>query len=467
MTATTTHRQQRILWIILLLAFGLRIGYGLMQNPMLPYDRAQGGDEWWYLEYSYRQVTDINMEPLSSAPLYLLWVGGVRWLLQPESDEVVMLVAAEGGGLDIASVPGEPIASAVIVVRLIQILMSTATVYFIYRMGTTLADDVRVGLIAAGALAVSLSLILSAARIMTETTYLFFLSWALMLYVQQSADDQPRPLHHMAAIGLLLGLASLTRAVLLLFPLGLLLHAVLMSFIRRRQQRATPFTWRGLLTMMTVYVLLHSVWTGWYYWRWQEVVIGAKGMSAFFYLGTQNDWQGPEHTDQQLGATPENPINDADYLEGAQQNIRNNPLQYAQSRIENLARTYSQPYGTVAFSGPSLKAMLRQWFNQDRNVSGLMNMLQQPSFYPKLMLYLWHYTALGFGLIGVVMSYRRWATALPILGFLAYVTLIHLALLALPRYLFPMWPFWWIFAAVCIVQLWDWFKPSPVATTPP
>lgn len=453
MTARPTRRQHALLVGILLIAFALRVGYSFSQDPLAAYDRAQGDDQWWYLEYSYRQVTDIHMEPLSSAPLYLLWIGSVRYVLQPASDETVMLIAPEGGGLDIESVPGQPNAATVRVIWLVQALMSTATCYFAYRTARAISDEVRVGLVAAGVLALSLAMVISAAQIMTETTYIFLLSAGLMLVVEQGAGLRGPSVRVMALVGLLIGLASLTRAALLLFPVGLLIHAGLVSLWTRRTGQAPRFRWDGVVAMLTVYVLLHGLWTGWYYWRWNEVVIGAKGMSAFFYLGTQNDWNGPEDTDNALGATPQNPINDADYIDGAQQAIRANPTRYALGRVSNLARTYAQPYGTVQFAGPSLKALVRDWADDDRTLSGLLALTTQDGFFPKLMLYITHMGGIGLGLVGMVMSVRRWPAALPIAGFIAYVTLIHLVLLALPRYLFPTLPFWWVFGSVPLVAV--------------
>ena len=72
---TLTQRLRQPITLILAFAFVLRLGYGILQDPLKPYDRAgTGGDEWWYLEFGYRQVVDVEMEPLSTAPLYVLMV---------------------------------------------------------------------------------------------------------------------------------------------------------------------------------------------------------------------------------------------------------------------------------------------------------------------------------------------------------------------------------------------------------
>jgi hypothetical protein len=45
--------------------------------------------------------------------------------------------------------------------------------------------------------------------------------------------------------------------------------------------------------------------------------------------------------------------------------------------------------------------------------------------------------------------------ALPLAGFILYTTLVHLALQAIPRYIFPTEVFWWVFAAVALTAVWQ------------
>ena len=87
------------------------------------------------------------------------------------------------------------------------------------------------------------------------------------------------------------------------------------------------------------------------------------------------------------------------------------------------------------------------------SVSGLIALTQGDYFWPKLALYGLHYAALLAGLAGMWLYRRGWPSALPLIGFIIYVTLVHLALLALPRYLFPTELFWWIFAAAALERL--------------
>lgn len=452
-----------LLIVILLIALALRLFFALALDPLAPYDRAAGGDAWWYLEFSYRQVVDVGAEPLSTAPLYLLLLGGLRWLLQPETVETVVLAAPPGGGLDVISVPGAPSTATVIVVRVVQAVLNTATVYFVYRITRAISRDERAGLIAAAVMALSVAMLVSTAEIQTETVYLFFLTAAMMLYVELSSGehDYHHPLLWLAVSGGLFGLATLTRAVLLLFPVGLLIHALL---VRWRGGR-TQVTVRGVTVLLAVYVAVNAIWTGYYYARWGQVVVGAKGMSAFLYLGAQGDWQGPEDTDAALGATADDPVEDADFVEGASEIIAANPAGYLVNRVRDLARAYAQPYGTVAFPGESVRALAADWLRDDRSLGGLVALFRVEGFVPKLLIYLTHYGGIVLGLVGMWLLRGRWRASLPLMGFLLYVTLLHLLLLALPRYLFPTLPFWWCFAAVAIERLCCYARSHPLTDT--
>ena len=53
------------------------------------------------------------------------------------------------------------------------------------------------------------------------------------------------------------------------------------------------------------------------------------------------------------------------------------------------------------------------------------------------------------------ISRRQWRVLLPLYGLIVYFTGIHLVLLALPRYIFPTYPIFWVFAAVFILAVWD------------
>jgi hypothetical protein len=68
-------------------------------------------------------------------------------------------------------------------------------------------------------------------------------------------------------------------------------------------------------------------------------------------------------------------------------------------------------------------------------------------------LYLFHYIALIGGLIGLLLGLRSFGARLLLYGTLAYFLALHTVLTAIPRYLFPIEPIWWLFAAFALATL--------------
>jgi hypothetical protein len=446
--------------IILLVAFGLRLGVAWTQDPFAPYDRMAGSDEWWYLEYGFRLVADEDVEPLSSAPLYLALLGGIRYTLEPERTEKEdkhVILAPPGGGLNIKSVAGAPSPETVRIMQLVQAIMGTATCYFVFRIARTLSGDPRPGLAAAAILATSVALIVNAGDIMTETSYIFFLTAGMMVYIDLAVGERSYryPMWVSALVGGLFGLATLTRAALLLFPLGIAFHALLVVIINRRRGIASALTLRGITALLTIYVAVCSIWTIYYAVRWDELVIGAKGFSAFLYLGTQEEVAGPEAIDEELGAEWTDPVTDDDFVSRARAIIGSAPVAYLRGQVRDLAAAYAQPFGTVSFRGASIKSLALNWWQGDRSLSGLVQLTQTDAFVPKLMIYIVHYGGIGLGLVGIWLTRHNWRAGLPLIGFIVYLSLLHLVLLVLPRYLFPALPLWWAFGGVALIRVWD------------
>lgn len=426
---------------LFVLALVLRLAYGLAQDPLAVY--ATGGDSRWYLLNGYALMMGfdngllsfpglpgvnlpIALNGLPTPPLYLLFIGFWQAVL--------------------------PSAAAIIAIRLVQATMGVATVYFAYRLARTLGGE-RAGLIAALALAVSPAFIIEPAAVLSETLYMFLISAALWLYVRMFVADEAGvrcavPLQ-IGMVAALLGLATLTRAVLLLFPLGLAIHLLLVCGWKRGLRQAA--------LLLAVFVGVISTWTIYNRVAWGRWVIAAPGLASFVYLGATG-WEGPEQVDQNLtqdaGVEGELPSDPADqqslYQDAALAVISSDPLGYLGRRFSDLADAYFQPHGTVYFGGESLKEMVANWLQSDHTLSGLLRLAQADWFWPKLVIYAFHYAGLVFGLAGLWLSRRQWRLALPLAGFIAYTTLVHFVLDALARYLFPTMVFWWVFAALAL-----------------
>lgn len=427
---TIYFTRHRWLLVILAVALGLRLAYGLGQPPLAVYD-TESGDSGWYLENGYTLVTGqqrgvipVDVSKLPTAPLYLMLIGMAQAVLPPDG--------------------------AITAVRILQAIMGAVTCFFAYRLAWAVADDERAGLVAVAVLAVHPAFVLESAQILTETLYTFLAVAGLWVYVVAFRGRA----RGVALAGVLLGLATLTRAVLLLFPLGLALHLVLTLGWRTGIKQAA--------VLMAAYLVVVLSWTAFNLIAYNRWVIGAEGMIAFLYIGaTEEGWQGPEAVDQSLGVTdPETqpPPTQEDYLQAAGEVIGSDVSGYIGRRFSRLAGAYLQPHGTTFFPGESLKSLTMNWWATDRTVSGLLRLTGAEAFWPKLSMYIFHFGGIVGGLVGLWLTRRRWLVTLPLAGFLFYTTLIHLALEALPRYLFPLQIVWWVFAAAALVRLWAVFR---------
>ena len=425
----------RLLPSLILLALLLRLGAGLGLDHALGY-RSDGSDAPWYLAHGLALVTGfdeghlpgfllddypdgpyITLKGLQPPPLYLLFVGVPQALFPREV--------------------------AVLLVRMAQALLGAASVWLVWRLARATCSDERVAFCAAAALAISPAFILEATRISTETLYVFLLLAALTLYSARR--------DHVVHAGLLLGLATLTRAVLLLFPLGLVLHLLLVDGGRRGLKRA--------LLLLAVYGLVVGSWTLYNLARWDRFVIAGEGLAAFFYIGAlDGGWQGSAETDRQLigdtGTLPEDPAaRQAAYLQGAQQHINADPAGHVVRRLRELAAALLQPHGTGNVDGPPLRNMALDWLREGRSPPAL-QWAATEGFWPRLLIYCLHFGGLTAGLAGLWLTRSRWRQTLPLAAFIAYTLSLHFILHAIPRYLFPTLPFWWVFAAATLVWLW-------------
>lgn len=422
-------------------ALALRLAAGLSQ-PVQPLYESSGGDSTWYLATGYALVSGFDsgnlpgygaeqypdgypvlLRSLPTPPLYLLFVGLPQVLFSQTS--------------------------AVVAIRILQALLGTLTCFFAYRLGRAISGDARTGLIAAGALAAAPAFVLETAQITTETLYIFLVTAALAVYAER-IESHSRAWLALAAA--LLGLATLTRAALLLFPLGLAIHLVMTGGWRVGLTRAA--------LLVLVYALVVGSWTVYSLARWNRWVIAGEGFAAFLYLGaTEQGWQGPDATDAALAAGADLPAETSDqqavYLESAQAIILSDPVGYLAHRARQLAGAYAQPHGTLLFGGAGLKELVGDWLRSDRTLTGLAALAQAPGFWPKLTLYGFHYAGLILGVVGIWLTRRQWRLTLPLIGFIVYTSLMHLLLDAIPRYIFPTMVCWWIFASAALAAAWQ------------
>lgn len=415
-----------ILAALLAAALIVRLIFGLAQDPVAPFER-QGGDSWWYLVngdalVSGRSPDDVKVDPsrLPTPPGYLLLLGGAQALFGPS-------------------------AGAVIAVRVVQAALSTLICWCGWRIAYRLTGREAVGLLAALILTVSPAFIIESASILSETLYMALLALGLTASVELIARALADPqragaLRQATLAGAWFGLAALTRAPILLFPVGVAIHLLIVFGLRRG--------WRHVLVLLVVYAAVVSTWTFYNAARWGRWVIAADGFAAFLYVGATG-WEGPQAVDERLGST-DGGASDQQFIDAAAQSITADPLAYVRRRSLELVEAFLQPHGTVFFGGESLRDLALRWLREDRSLDGLLAVFRADAFAQKALLYIFHFGALFFGMVGMWRTRRNWRISLILIGVIVYTLLVHLFLLALPRYLFPTALCWILFAAAAL-----------------
>lgn len=419
-----THR----LWLILLLGLVLRWGYALPQPTDGLY--TTGGDVGWYLVngaalFSGEVTGEINeieydISVIPIAPLYLIFVGVAQWLL--------------------------PDTAAIIAIRLIQGLLGTATLYFAYRITNRLTSNQNAGLLAALVLAISPAFVMESALILTETLFMFWLVGGLWLYVDHGMvithEGVSFRWRYVLLAGLLLGFATLTRAVLLLFPVGIAGHILFVSGWKN---------WRRVLPLAGAFLLVYggavSTWTIYNWVQWDRFVIGSDQLMPVIWRGAVTYDSNPWVNDELLG--------DSTHTEEVVEVVSSDPLGYIQLRLSELTIANLQPHGTIDLQGESLRVLVSDWLREDRSVGGLFRVINADGFWLKLTIYALHYIGLIGGLIGLWLTRHRWRVSLVPVGYIVYTLLLHLVMLAIPRYIFPTQIFLWCFASIALIHLWE------------
>lgn len=406
-------QRSRIVGIVLVVSLLCRIVFILVTDPVFGINN--GGDAQFYLQvgrdlaagYDYSQI------PIPVAPLYLLVLGLPQRVLSV--DQTILLV------------------------QIGQALMMTGATYIAYRLAFALTQNRRMALVTLIGLATSIAFLTESAVLLTETFYICFVLAGMWVYVGGFMSEAHPPLRRglmLALSGIFFGLAALTRPVVLLFPVGIAIHMILL-----KRQRLIPVLLAAYLFMAlswTAYTSLHYEWT----------VVGSNQFIPAVWRGAVEGDTSPQINDQILGEDT--------YIEQTNDIIRANPVSYISLRSRELAGSYWQPHGTVIWGDSvSIRALAVAWMQDGYSAQGLWRLVTAEAFLVKLLIYIWHYIALIGGIVGMWLTRDRWQISLVFIGFIAYTTLLHFVSLAIPRYLFPTYPFFWIFAGVTLVTLWD------------
>jgi 4-amino-4-deoxy-L-arabinose transferase-like glycosyltransferase len=409
-----------LLWVL-----GLALLLRLASLPILPPRPVD--DTYWYVSKGNELLTDRlpQNDPLNFGPGYAMLAGGADLLFGSEAAPWIL--------------------------RVVQGLLGALTCASVWRIAYRLSGDTRIATIAGLGIALNPIFIIENSNLTSETLFIFLLCWALSIYITAPGETEaPRP-RALVAAGSLLALATLTRAMLLLFPVGLAIHLALTLPWRRALKAAS--------VLLLAYAAVLGIWTLYNRVKFDRWVVGASGMADVLLMGATG-YNGPYSVDAVYaahngGAVPTGADRNTIALNTVTSTILADPLGYLVERFRQLGEAVLQPHNTTFFGGESLKTLAVDWLRSDRSIGGLARLVGGDAFWPKLSLYAAHYLALIFGLAGIVLTRRQWRAYAPLSGLIVYTLLLHVFLMAIPRYLFPMIPALWVFAAVGIVWAWE------------
>ena len=413
-------------YVLLLVGLVLRLWAGFSQDPVAFYTSESGGDTGWYLANgealltaeaphtsAYGLVTDRRNIP--TPPLYLIFVGVAQHLLGAGSAHAIYLILG------------------------LQALMSLLTAYATARMALRLSQSKRVELAVLALMALHPVFIVEAGTILTETMYIFWVMLALWMY---SKSERTASVY--ALVGALLALATLTRAVALMFPLLLVGH----SLLAQRQH------WRRALLLLGVYALLVGTWTLYNlpYGRW---VVASDQFSIVLWRGSLADTSlSPQELDAQIQAQTGCTVNCTDAVNSMAGDAIQDTGNFIQRRLNQWLGAVLEPFGVQSIGGSApLRTITLNCLQNDLSLAGLVRWLSTEGLLINALIYGLWYGVLALGMWGMWCARHQWRLVGAWALFIAYTLGIHVLILALPRYIFPSLPLWIIFASYALQQL--------------
>jgi hypothetical protein len=421
----------------------LRLSVALQGNPMQPYF-GSGGDTAWYLamgeglmagilEGVERGFSRAGLQFVNSAynipPLYVIFVGVWQRIAPPDG--------------------------AVIGIWISQSLLSVLTGLLTADAARRLARSTWAGLFVLAVMMLDPSQILEPRHILTETLYITLMTASVWAYLVWMVDVKTLRPQAALGVGVLLALGSLTRAVGIAYPLMVCAH--LLWRWRAQWRRAVAAI--GLL--LATYFALTSTWTVYNVVAWDRFLyLSDQFFPAVWRGATGADGQPHENDALLLADAAPDPDCEGDctpritldlYARQALRFITEDLTGYVSLRLSELGESILQPHAATTLPGESLRALAADWARGGFTWEGLMRLVSGDDFWLKLTIYVFKYAGYGLMLIGLWRLRGRMDLALVPLSFIVYTVAIHVVLLALPRYIFPIMPMVWMLAGAALM----------------
>ena len=368
--------EKRLLWGLFFSALLLRLLFVIM----LPLD---AGDSPEYDNYALRLLSGLGFSTnLSRPPMYPSFLAGIYFFF----------------------------GHSFLAVRIIQALLDSVTCLFAFFIGKRVFGDKRPALLGGLLAAVSPSLIASTSYILTETLTAFLLTASVLLLLKAQAESKKEG---WLFSGVVLGLATLTRPVTILFPFFLLAGFL---FFSHRKARAVFFVIVFCLGM-ALPILPWTVRNALVFHRFVPISVGS-GFNLWVgsYLPWNGDYNWKDLSDSKKLVKGLPPIEaDRKFFAEGVKNIKRHPAAYALLCVKKMGRFWLQVPGGKQVLGKRPAA--------------------------KILVFTFQYFLLLLFFSGVFFAWRERnvRVCLPVL-MIFYFTFAHLFLLAIPRYHVPVLP---------------------------
>lgn len=197
---------QRILGTILAVAFGVRLAWALYARAEPPTDWFASGDQFSYFHYG---------SEIARGNGYISYITGEATGYYPIGYPALL-------GILYFVVLHTPIPdNLLLATTLFHVVLSTASVGLLFLVGRRVGS-VRVGLVAAGVLAVFPNMVFQVATVQLETTFVFLVLAALVVLLEHDWSGGAPSGQRLLAFGVVLGVGVIVRPFVAVLLVGLM-----------------------------------------------------------------------------------------------------------------------------------------------------------------------------------------------------------------------------------------------------
>ncbi|MFH2069138.1 MAG: glycosyltransferase family 39 protein [Candidatus Omnitrophota bacterium] len=367
---------KKLLWGLFFLALLLRLIFVVL----LP---LSAGDSSEYDDYALRLLSGLGFSTsLNRPPMYPVFLAGVYLFF----------------------------GHSFLAVRIVQALLGSVTCLFAFFIGKRVFGDKKPALLGGLLTAVSPSLVASTSYILTETLTAFLVTAAVLLLMKARAEKKKGG---WLFSGVVLGLATLTRPVTILFPFFLLAGFLIFSQKKARDTFFVIIFCLGMALPILPWTIRNAV-------VFKHFIPVSVGSGFNLWVGSYLPWNGDYNwknlsdSEELVKGLSQIEADRKFFAEGVK-NIKQHPAAYALLCVKKVGRFWLQVPG------------------------GKQVLDKRPA--AKILIFTFQYLLLLLFFLGVffVWKERNARVCIPVL-MIFYFTFAHLFLLAIPRYHLPVLP---------------------------